>query len=416
MCASWNKKFNPNLISNKFEQIKTMDEGTRKASFRGFEYEDYFSVLCTIADLDKNIHEIDKHRIINESIFSVGGKGKITARKLLNTINKLEKIYLSRGTKQYILVTSLSLEKNSLISKSKINSGHITFTPQLPATFHRARELTWSRSARHTIDNIPQKYLFARIHVIAKSAFEATGKAFANLDLIRGIWNLGLNRKRYLSISYGGKQRPINRIILGPFHTLHEPGGKLSTDTFWFDPHFNNSVQPYQFDNQDEKDYVISFAKLVRKKLRTIAYSDDICEGIIRYTRALDYSDYDIAFLKLWSVLEFLTNTLKAKYDNTIKRTAFCFKEYDFHCQVLNHLRDYRNKSVHTGSSDNSGVKIYIYQLKRYVEELLIFHLSTKMKFSNIESASEFLDLSQDAEFLREKCQLYQKAIKFLSD
>ena len=129
-----------------------------------------------------------------------------------------------------------------------------------------------------------------------------------------------------------------------------------------------------------------------------------------------DYSDYDIAFLKLWSVLEFLTNTLKAKYDNTIKRTAFCFKEYDFHCQVLNHLRDYRNKSVHTGSSDNSGVKIYIYQLKRYVEELLIFHLSTKMKFSNIESASEFLDLSQDAEFLREKCQLYQKAIKFLSD
>jgi hypothetical protein len=88
MCASWNDKFKVDLIADKFEQIKTIHNDGKKISFNAFDYHDYFAVLCTIAILSKDIPEIEKHRILNESISSAGKKGVITSKILLKEISK----------------------------------------------------------------------------------------------------------------------------------------------------------------------------------------------------------------------------------------------------------------------------------------------------------------------------------------
>jgi hypothetical protein len=413
MCASWNDKFKPDLIANRLEQLKTIDRNTGKASFSSFDHFDLTAVFCSIARLSETIPETEKHRIISHSILSAESKGKITAKSLLKEIAILEQIYLNKKLEQYVLATSLSLDKTTNIPNYKLESTVITITPKLPLAFIKNREKP-QRQVNYIIDKIPTNYLATRVLVSAKSTNEAAEKAFQSLDLIRGIWNLSLNKMTWLSISFGGKPKPINNILLGPFHTLHERNGNLRTDNFWYQPNFE-SMEPYGFSKKEEYDYFISFTKFIRNKLKRCPYQKFISEGIIRYTRALDYSDYEVAFVKLWSILEMLTYTLKETYEKTIKRTAFIFKDYDFHYQVLNHLREFRNKSIHSPGSGSDESKTYLYQLKRYVERLLIFHLTTKNRFPGLSSMGEFLDLPPDPELLKTKCKLLQKGIRFLS-
>ncbi len=415
MCASWNDKYRPDLIADRLEHIKTVDNNTGKAAFKGFEHHDLVAVLCSVARLSEDIPESEKHGIIRHSTFSAGNKGVITAKALLREISILEQSYLKQEEEQYVLATSLSLKRTWKIPNYKINSALIYLTPKLPAMFDKNREtLKLQPHVKYIVEKIPVDYLAVRVLVKGRSAFEAEEKALQALDLIRGIWNLSLNRKTMMSISLGGKRKPINKILLGPFHTLHEKKGNLKTDTFWYELNFE-SLDPYDFDKEKEYNYLISFTKFVRNKLKKSPYQEIISEGIIRYTRALDYSDYEVAFIKLWSVLELLTDTIKERYEKTIKRTAFLFKDYDYNFQILSHLRDFRNKSVHIGSSGNDDIQTYLYQLKNYVEGLLLFHLTNKMKFNNISNLSDFLDLSPNQEFLKEKFQLYKRGMQFVS-
>jgi hypothetical protein len=417
MCASWNNKYRPEIIADRLENIKTVDNNTGKVSFKGFEYNDFLSVLCTIARLSEDIPESEKHRIIYSSAFSTGSKGTITAKALLREISILEQSFLKQKEEEYVLATSLSLRRDWKMPNYKINSALIYFTPKLPTIFDKNREtLKLKPHVKYIIEKFPVDYLAARVLVKGRSQFEAQEKALQALDLIRGIWNLSLNRLTVMRIfSFGSKRKPINTICLGPFHTLHEKKGNLKTDTFWYEPNFE-LVEPYNFDKEKEHDYVISYTKFLRNKLIKSPYPEIISEAIIRYTRALDYSDYEVAFIKLWSVLELLTDTVKESYDKTIKRTAFLFNDYDYNFQILSHLRDFRNKSVHTGNTgSDDDVRTYLYQLKNYVESILLFHLSNRMKFNNISNLSDFMDLSPNRDFIKEKYQLYKRAIRFLS-
>jgi hypothetical protein len=154
------------------------------------------------------------------------------------------------------------------------------------------------------------------------------------------------------------------------------------------------------------------FLRSVRKNLAKCKYKQNIEDAIVLYTRALDEWDWDGAFLKLWSVLEQLTNT-EESYKVTIRRASFVFEDRNFCQQVLRHLRDYRNKFVHE-AADSSEIETYIYQLKSFVEPLLSFHLGNKYGFESIEKASEFLDIPSDKEELSSRIKKMKYAQKYL--
>jgi hypothetical protein len=109
----------------------------------------------------------------------------------------------------------------------------------------------------------------------------------------------------------------------------------------------------------------------------------------------LDSFEWETSFLRLWGVLETLTGTQPYEsHDLTVKRAAFLYAdpERELHMQVLNHLRHYRNRSVHRGEGSET-IEAYMYQLKRYVEVLLFFHLTSDYRFESLAKAAEFLDL-----------------------
>jgi hypothetical protein len=147
--------------------------------------------------------------------------------------------------------------------------------------------------------------------------------------------------------------------------------------------------------------------------LKKCKYSSEIEEAIVNYTGALDLTNYENAFLRLWSILEHLTNTGYDSYKVTIRRASFLFEEEEYTRQVLKHLKDYRNRSVHLGTRDRN-IETFLFQLKEYIEALLSFHLANKFRFNSIAEAGEFMDLPTDRKTLDSKIKMMIYAKDYL--
>ena len=146
----------------------------------------------------------------------------------------------------------------------------------------------------------------------------------------------------------------------------------------------------------------------------TCSYGELLQSSLIRYVRALDENEANTAFLRLWGALESLTTPGVANYDCLVKRCSFIYAESAYHRQVLEHLREYRNASVHAGEESNKA-RTHCFQLQRYYRDLFWFHIRNFDFFQSIDEANFFLDSSEDKETLIRQMEIIKKALKFKS-
>lgn len=402
------KELNLSPIAEKLEKIKLLDK-KGIASFSGGvpDYDELSTVILTSINIDEIIPETEKIRIVNRAIISAASKGKITEKSILGEINKEENLYLSLIQDDYIIVSSLSIKYSHELSRIFDGGITSTFSNYLPKKFNQS--LVNEKLELKEIKSIPRTYTRVRIRTKGRSILEAGERALNFLDFIRGIWNFSVNLKTYSIKTYGNCE-PINKIRLGPFHTIHKTTGKLSSDTFWYDKKYleNKNIRI------KEKEFVKikRDEKYIRKQFKKISYNKELENAFIRYANALDETEYEAMFLKLWSLLELLTNTLKRKYDVTICRAVFMYEEIIYHKQILEHLRNYRNQSVHMDIRSDQ-IEALVFQLKRYVERLFLFHINNAGSFTSFEEAGEFLDLSTDKVVLQKRIKLLNKALHF---
>ena len=407
--ANWISDYSPHEVAEVFEKAKSIDKNG-KVRFQGFAAYDYTVVLNSMVSLNKEIPPLEKIRIISKAKFHAGAKGKITAERLLSEIRNLESEYLRRPLQKYNLVTSISVSRLCKLKRKKVHGCTISFYSFLPKVYEEGIS-NIIQHARHSITGeVPTNYMYVKVSVSAKSYEEAADKALDALDLIRGIWNFFENQKQRIRIS-SGKRNPVNKYILGPLHTLHKADGKLATESWWYGLEYVCQIRPYDPSRVIGKLY--KFESSVRRLIQKSKYSSDINTAILRYTRALDLTNWEDAFLRLWSVLEHLTGTSHDSYKVTVRRAAFVFGGEKYARQVLTHLKDYRNRAVHS-SSENHDIEAYMYQLKRFVEALIKFHLVNKYGFKSLADASRVLDLPCDRRELREKCKTLAYAERFL--
>jgi len=408
--AKWIDKYNPKEVADRIDKAKSLDKDG-KVSFKGFEHYDYTVVLNSMVTLNETIPEIEKNRIVKQATFKAAARGKIDSRNLLAEINKLESDYLKRPEKEFKLVTSISIDRFFKIKAKKINNCTINFKSSLSAPYLKAISEISAIASQSITGDIPTNYKKVIITLNARSDAEAANKALDSIDLLRGIWNFYENRKHGIRISFG-KRKPVNKFILGPFHTLHEPDGKLATKTWWYDPEYAYQIDPFNPSKDLEKIY--KFENTIRKLLDKGKYRKEIVSAILRYTRALDLTNWEDSFLRLWSVLEHLTDTgSNDSYKITIRRAAFIYGGDEYSRQILTHLRDYRNRAVHVGA-ETIEIQAYMYQLKRFVESLLEFHLGNKFGFNSLREISTVLDLPCDRDELCKRREAIIYAEKYL--
>ena len=404
--VTWNKDYNPQLISKRIEESKRTDD-VGKVSFSGFKHNELTILLYSTLIFPTSVPEIEARGIINQATFNVGQKMEVSAEALLTEINRLTGEYLERMPEPFVLASSISVEKSTQLPSLRMKGTSILFPGQLPSRYFEEKEKLSRRVKDYLFGEPPTNYRPLMARVSARSIYEAVDCALDAIDLARGIWNWFLNRSQATRMSIGPNQ-PINRLLLGPIHTLHQPLGKLAADGFWFERTYRAPARLMDLRGNIEK--AEEFRRVVLGKLRRIGYQLQLRDAIVRYCRALDDRDWNVSFLRLWGVLELLTHA--ANQATTVERAAFVFTDREYQMQVLRHLRSHRNRAVHAGISIEE-METPLYQLKYCVEALLEFHLGNGQRFSSLEEAASFLSLPTDSTALRRRANMAQFALKF---
>lgn len=408
MTVKWKEGFNYEVVVDRLKAIRTLRDG--KASFTGFEYHDYMAVFKSMLDLGEEVATLEAHRLITQGVHAAAKEPEFISQDILRHVKRLVRDYEKQSLRRYSLITTMNVQRNCNFPDHIINGTHIRYVKNLPKKYQKARKEFETVAVGWNVPRDPTFAYFVMGYVSARNPSEAVEKIFDSIDLIRGIWNLKLNKDAVLSSR--NRKDPVNQITLGALHTLHESTGKQASKVFWYDP--ENVANKPQINVSRNSNSLTRYTKTVRRHLNGHLFRSDVELAVIKYVRALDSYDYNAVFIKLWSVLEFVTDTLKLNYDVTIRRASFCFDDTLYCKVVLEHLRQYRNRFIHTGSGD-SDVEVQVYQLKRFVEQVILFHVANRFKFTSLKDAAKFMDLKPDIADLKNEIGVRKNAIKYLT-
>jgi len=420
VCAKWSGEFNKGLLLETINDRKRIDPNTGVMSFdaRDGMVDDAIVVLESSVEFDEAIPASKRRGLTFRSVVAVVESNALTAKAFMDELSRQEQAYKGTPPQRYVLTTSLSARDFSdSLSHTGISKTHITFGERLPEPFQGEHERMRKYGRNILFGDLPtytsmmRRYTFARVSVWAKSDIEAVESALDGLDLLRGIWNFYLNRPQAWRHS-GGQRKPVNQIVLGPIHSLHEPSGKLAIAYNWYERDYLGPLTSVRLDK--DLTAMKAFERDVRKHLTKSRYRADLEDSIRRYVRILDSRDWNNAFVQLWGLLEHLTDTTRSDNKATCKRARFLYlkEERNLHKEVLAHLADHRNRAVHAGYVSEDAETL-LYQLKRYVERVLWFHLVFGVNFSNRVEAAGFLNLPPDLDELQKRMRLMRLATEF---
>jgi hypothetical protein len=419
MPINWKKRkgLQPQVLLDKIESGKTLHSPGEhllglggggvfydtRVSFSGREYHDSFAALLSMIDLPQNLSHLDLDVILSDAVSKVASESTLTAQKVMDKINELTSIALRRKEKEWKIVTSISISRKLPFKRLAIESARIhLFEGEYPAKYSSRLDVI-----KEPLMSEHDDYSKVVISVKAKSDKEAANKAFRAIDLTRAIISLIVNPEMEF---FGDQLQPLNKVRLGKFHTLHEKTGADHEGQFWFEPNF---VLAYSYISGNHEAFKRNF-RWYMDRLEGCNYSSDLKYALLQYVRALDERDHNTAFIRLWGALEQITTlpNERSKHESVVNHSAFIFKEFEYHKQVLEHLREARNQSIHSGEQSDKA-KTHCYQLQFYFRELISFYLRGGNEFSNLSEAFQFLDLSPVPDELLKTRKLVNQALRF---
>jgi hypothetical protein len=413
MCAAWiSRGFDLTTLVKRLDSVMER-KPNGEVSTSSLEFDDYRTVLLSALDFDKDFPEIERTRLLWKALWAAARAGPMTNASILSEINRRESEFLATPRRRFVLATQLSLRSApKRLRALRHGDATLALSRSLPPRFLKARRLmeTEGQVSYPLRDKKPPtdfNYLRVRVSAWGRSDHEGGSRAIHALDLLRSIWNFIFN-ERVLSSS-SSSPRAVNRILLGPLHTLHLPNGDLATREFWWwEPGYERPVDG--FDLAREWPRIEKVESLIRERIRNSPYRGALEDSFVKYGRALDGTDYDQVIVALWSLMERLTAT--TKHAEVVGRAASLWPTAEWHREVLNHVRLYRNRAVHAGEGGDIKEDV-LYQVKRHAERLLLFHVRSGRRYASIEDAAEFLSLPTDPAELRRRRRLLDRAIKF---
>ena len=376
----------------------------------GFANSDFSIILGGCVEFHPDVPEFERKRIVTRVSHDANIARPITAENLLRQCSKLEQEYLATPAKPFRLLTEISICWTIDVSRATVGQTTVAFSPKTVAGFSERSRLF--NDYRGTVGfALPEHYMRVSASVSARTPYEAAEKALIGIDLVRASWNLSLNRGKFWRHS-GGRPPPVNDIRLSPFHTVHDLTGALATETYWYDPGFSKPATLYS----DKPRFLRlqEFARNLRTRLTQHPYRQEIESALLRYVRALDSADLNDAFLRLWSLLEYLTDSGHDPYKVATRRAAFMFQDRERAQLGLKHLTQHRNRFVHSGS-DSDEIESLVFLLKRHVDALLLFHIGTSFGFATRAEAASFMDLPPNRDEIDLRISRLRSARKFIS-
>lgn len=408
-----NKKYklsDLNELARQLEAARVNPAGDT-ISLRGAASYDIFTILESMIDFQPEVAQVDRKSLIGKAVGTALKEGVVTGERLLDHMKLVESEYLKQKIQRYVIVTSLNTRYFEELTRLRINKSSIVFSSTLPKNFINEAELKIIQEQVHNLGlYIPENATRVRIYINARTVDAAVEWGIEALNILRGWWNYFINERIAMKYSLRSSRLPVNSLLYGPVYTIHYPNGRLAANTIWYD----NDREPYK--GQSIRKSWISIQKQTsnaRRRLNKIKYKEELEILLSRYAKALDFTDYEVAYNKLWSVFEHLADSV-GNYDRLIQRTLFLVRadERNYIRLLLEHLRDLRNGFVHF-DKNRKETMTFIFQLKWCVEVLVRFHLYHGYKFKSIETACQFLDFPADIKVLEKHIANYKDVLAF---
>jgi hypothetical protein len=404
MAVNWkkNKNLRPESVLDNISLHAQVVDG--KVSFSGGAVRDDLLALKSMLSFPHDIGDIDQDRLLWRSVSDAILTGSLDRGSLITGLSTLLKIESSVKEVPYQLLTGVSLVRNFRARAFGIGHDGIIFMDKKWPRKYQGRTSAITDS-NVTAGASSSDYENIIVTVKAKSPLRAATKALRCLDLQRGIWCFLCNHEMQFT---SNEWKPINRVRLSQFHTLHLEDGAVAAESVWHEPNFY-VAEPYAAANPS---LFLKNCRWIRRKIEASKYSKILEGALIRYVRALDEPDQNVALIKLWSALENLAAPNEQNADALVRRCSFLYDKPDYQAQMLEHLREYRNKSVHAGDQSERAMR-HCYQLQTFFRDLFRFHLHRADEFESIEVANAFLDMPTDPNRLRGMKAAVDKAMQF---
>ncbi len=355
------------------------------------------------------LNEMDSNALVDEAIHQLirlgGGHKPINPKKLLDLVNRNAKSFFNRPMEERLLVTSLSVEKCDAfpieVFGSQINAADRRKFPFPPPLL--ARPSFVSPHVKST------KYAVVSVNTKEITLHQAFDRGMTAINCLRGVWNLlATFCGSGMSWSVVPQRKWIGEIHVGPVHAFYNADGATLTDWYWYEPDYvedGKLFKPKKGWHEFEVD-----RKWIFDKVEASPFKTDLIRLFARYAIALDQSNLDVSFLMLWSLLEKITNTVGANYDETIKRAIWPFSDRAVSQQLLNQMRMRRNQFVHSAVSSSARDQL-CYITKSFVDNHLELLVQNPYSVNSLQEYGEFLALPHDTGRLEQLLGWYKRAL-----
>ncbi|MCP0914695.1 hypothetical protein NKV53_10190 [Legionella sp. 27cVA30] len=320
----------------------------------------------------------------------------VSPENFLSILNELvEKIEQNEEIRHAL--TTISIKKPSKFYKLKVFESEVKLYKNFPPKFAHHRKALLKTHA------IVENHEYVKCVITTKTNSSDIDIHLNNFEVFRAL--LCLLYTHEFHIKFDNQKNPLNKVMLGYAHTLHNAEGEALGENIWYEPqYYQNRVS--DIDDLNKKKLVKIISKIHKCK-----YSDDLKKSLIMYVKALDEFDHNISIMLLWNGLDVLLNEKKGNYENISKRIKCIFGKKSHELDVINALRVTRNQYVHEAIQNNQS-KYYCLTLRTLFYKVFAFYLNYLHDCKSKSEALEIIDqLNQIAES-RRKIKRINKSIK----
>ncbi|CAH1086661.1 hypothetical protein [Candidatus Nitrotoga sp. 1052] len=312
----------------------------------------------------------------------------------------------------YTLITSIGLNSTSLPRRRYVNGYVLNFSKDIPRKYASSRQNLLEKYPNPNSGLSDEKdFTFLSVSLEAANYQTAYMKAMKAVDLVRSIWQLQVQKDMNIFAYNNSQKFPSDSVVtLGLAHTLHLSNGKSAWDGLWYEQKQSNDIA-IQIKNFDTADlHIGKFLNLLNNK--NIKYRDFLHKIFVSYINALDQSDHEFRFMKLWLTLELITDADDAK--TIIKRVSFFYKDRAVEKAILQSLRSARNINVHAGER-RPNVELKNFQMCQYIEHLLRFFLQNPFKYEKHHELLTFISSKTEVSAIDDEIRRLKLVKKFIA-
>lgn len=400
MSVTWNKKYAEAEIENLINEAKQL---TLDHLGLGIH-----SIIATALDFHKDVLYKDAEKLVLDTLNNID-RNRINKQNFLEQINELELGFLRQPKTEYHVVTGISIRNKCRIEPIAHENVEIRFYNKEPSKYKRGEFLGDIVQVLHSPE-LPNDYKAIVLKINARSEYEAGVHALETLDFVLSTWNFVLNHSHgKMQFFQANKPSPINKIVKGPIHTIHLPSGELTEGRiYYYEPDYYGPVECYDITQsiRNMKKFEWMVKNIVKKHNK---WGNKVRNSLIRYTRALEKCDHASSFLDMWSILELLALTSSNEnHREIVQRVSNIYADSPIHKTFINFIREIRNSLVHQSEFNFHRTNL-LYEIKDFVEGLILYHFAAMKIFENYGEAIQFIDLPDDEREIKKRIRLLKK-------